>query len=73
MLKILFRFQKCKKNSSEKVFCFPNIRIGIGYVKLSLLRREYLSLPVSVLTDSLKILHITIRHFLQLSYVHSDQ
>ena len=38
-----------------------------------LLIREYFSSAVNVLTNSLKILHLTKRDFLQLSYLQSDQ
>ena len=41
--------------------------------KLSLLRREYLSSAVNVLTKSLKILNITKTDFCKLSYLQSDQ
>ena len=57
----------------EKVFCFWDNSIWIGFVKLSLLRREYLSSAVNVLTNSLKIFHSTKTDFSQLNYVHSDQ
>ena len=42
-------------------------------MKLSLLRIEYLSSAVKVLTNSQKILHNTKRDFSQLIYVHNDQ
>ena len=38
-----------------------------------LLRREYLSSAVNVLTNSRKILHITKIDFFQLKFLHSDQ
>ena len=41
--------------------------------KLSLLRREYLSSAVNVLTNCPKIFHITKIDFFQLNCVHSDQ
>ena len=49
----------------EKVFCFWENSIWIGCVKLSLLRREYLSWAVNVLTNSLKTLHSTKTDFFQ--------
>ena len=58
---------------SEKVFCFWDNSLWIGCVKLSLLRREYLSSAVNVLTNSLKILHSTNLDFSQLNYVQIDQ
>ena len=56
-------FKNAEKNS-EKVFCFRDTCIWIGCVKLSLLRREYLPSALSVLGNSLEILHITNRDFL---------
>ena len=46
-----------------KTFPFSDISICIGDVKLSLLWREYLLSAVNVLTNSLKLLHITKRDF----------
>ena len=40
---------------------------------MSLLRREYLSAEVNVLTNSPKILHITKRDFIYFNYLRSDQ
>ena len=57
----------------EKVFCFWDNSVWIDCVKLSLLRREYLSSAVNVLTNRLKILHSTNLDFLQLNYVQSNQ
>ena len=47
----------------EQIFC----------LRLSLLRREYLSSGVNMVTNSLKNLDITKRDFFQISCVHSDQ
>ena len=47
----------------EQVFCFWDNFIGIGCFKLSLLRREYLSWAINVLTKSLKTLHMIKRDF----------
>ena len=77
-----YLFWKCSKlnldcntaeKNSENVFCFRDNSIGISCVKLSLLRREYLSSAVSVLTTSPKILHITKADFFQSICVHIDQ
>ena len=57
----------------EKAFSFWDTSIWIGCVKLSLLRREYFSSSVNMLTNSLQILHSTKRNFFQLNYLHSDQ
>ena len=65
-------FKNAKKNS-EKFFCFWDNCIWIGCVKLSLLRREYLPSALSVLGNSLEILHITNRNFLKVNCLHSDQ
>ena len=42
-------------------------------IKLSLLRTQYLSSEVGVLTNSIKIFHFTKTDFFQLNYLHSDQ
>ena len=42
-------------------------------VNFSLLRREYLSSAVNVLTNSLKVLYITKGGFYQLNYVENEQ
>ena len=65
-------FKKAQENW-EKVFCFYDNSIWIGWVNLSVLRRKYLSSAVNVLTNSLKILHSTNIDFLQLNYIQSDQ
>ena len=65
-------FENAAKKS-EKVFCFRHNCIWIGCVKLSLLRREYLPSALSVLGNSLEILHITNRNFLKVNCLHSDQ
>ena len=53
----------------QKVFIFLDNCIWIGWVKLSLLRREYLSSAVIVLTNSVKILHITKRDSFRLNFL----
>ena len=61
------------EKNSEKVFSFPDNCIWIGSVKLSLLKREYLSSALSLLIKSLEILHVTNRDFLQDNFLNSDQ
>ena len=61
------------RKNSEKYFYFWDNYIWIGCVELSLLRTEYLSSVVNVLTNSLKILYITYRDSLQLNSPDSAQ
>ena len=62
------------KNNSEKSSCFLNNCILIDSIKLSLLRKEHLSLEFNVLRNSPKILHMTKRaFFFQLNFLHRDQ
>ena len=70
-VKTLTKFQTFRK-TSEKYFCFWDNCIWTGCVKLSLLRTEYLSSALIVLTKSLNILHITNRDFLKLYCLHID-
>ena len=56
------------KKIPENFFCFWNNCVWIGCVKLSLLRRAYLSSTLSVLTNSLKILHMTKRDFFRTQF-----
>ena len=71
-LKFNLDFKNAEKNQ-EKVFWFWDNWIWIGCVKLSPLRREYLSSAVNkLLTNSLKILHITKSTFSKLNILHSD-
>ena len=62
-----------KKKNWEKVFAFWDNCIWRCCHKLSLLRREYLSSAVNVLTNSPVILHITERDFFQPNCLYSDQ
>ena len=62
-----------QKKIEKNLFCFWYNCIWIGFVNLSLLRREKLWLGVNVFTNSLKILHITKRGFFQLNCLHIDQ
>ena len=57
----------------EKRFCFWDNCISIGCCKYCLLRAEYLSRAVNVLTNGLKVLHLTKSNFSKLSWLHSDQ
>ena len=56
-----------------QILSFWDNCIWIGCLTLSLLRREYLSSAVSVLTNSVKTIHITSRDFFELNCLHSDQ
>ena len=80
-MKVIF-FWKCSEFNEnlrnaeknwEKVFSFWDTSILIGCIKLPPLRREYLSLAVNVLTNSLKILDNSKRYFFQLNYARNDQ
>ena len=62
VLKISSIFQIFRRKLGKKFFFWDNC-IWNGCVKLSLLRREYLSSAVNVLTNSVKIFHITKRDF----------
>ena len=57
----------------KKLFFFRDNGVRIGSVKLSLLRREYLSSAVNVLTNSYKALRLTKTDFFRLNYVPNDQ
>ena len=65
--------QTKKKKNWEKGFRFWDNINWIGCVKLSLLRREYLSSAVNVLTSRIKVLHRTNIDFFQLNYVQRDE
>ena len=64
-------FENATKNW-EKAFCFWDNCVRIGCIKLSLLRREYLSSGVNVLTNSYKALHLTKTDFFRLNYLSND-
>ena len=51
-------------------FCDNGVRIRC--VKLSLLRREYLSSAVNVLTNTYKALHLTKNDFFPINYLEND-
>ena len=74
-------FQKCSKlnldfeilnENLEKAFCFWDNSIWIGCVNLSLLRWEYFSSAVNMLTNSYHVLHITKKDIFQLIYFQND-
>ena len=72
MLKILCRYQKGNEFSLN-FFSFLDKFISIGCGKLSLLRREYLSSEVHVLTNSPEISDLTKRNVFQLNLFQSDK
>ena len=57
----------------RKRFLFGDICVRIYCVKLSLLRREYLSSTVNVLTNRYKALRLTKPDFFRLTYLPNDQ
>ena len=57
----------------RKSFLFGDVCVRIDCVKLSLLRREYLSSAVNVLTNSYKALRLTKTDFFRLNYLPNDQ
>ena len=64
-------FENARK-TSEKAFCFWDNCFWIGCVKYSLLRREYRSSAVNVLTNTYKALLLTKTVFFRLNYLHND-
>ena len=72
ILKIEFKFTKCKEKL-ENIFFFWDNCIKKCYYKFSLLRREYLLSAVNGLTNSPTILHIIQREFLNLICLGRDQ
>ena len=61
------------QNKTTKNFGFSDNYLWMGCIKLSLLGREHLSWALIVLTNSLKLLHITKRDFSQLNCPPVDQ
>ena len=61
------------KKNQEKVLSFWDNCMWMGCFKLSLFGREHLSTALIVLTNTLKLLHITKRDFLQLNCIPVDQ
>ena len=62
-----------QKKKIRKSFVFRDNCVQIGSVKLCLLRREYLSSAVNVLTNSYKALRLTKTDFFRLNYLPNDQ
>ena len=56
----------------EKLLVFEIIASELRDVKLSLLRRKYLSSAVNVLTNTYKALHLTKTDFFRLNYLQID-
>ena len=69
----LMQISEISQKNSEKAFCFSDNCVRIGCVKFSLLRREYLSSAVNVLTNSYKALRLTKTDFFRLNYLPNDQ
>ena len=67
------KFNQAFKNAETNFFFFWNNCIWIGYLKFSVLKRGYLSSAINMLTNIFKTLHITMRYFLQLNWLHSEQ
>ena len=65
-------FKNAKKNW-QKVSCFSDNCIWFGCLKLSPLRREYVSWAVNALANSVRSFHINMRDFFQPNCLHSDQ
>ena len=70
--KVHLHFKNTEKNV-RKCFCFIDNSIWIGYVELSMLRREYLSSAANDLTNGAEILDITNRDFFQLIFLLTDE
>ena len=68
-------FQKCSKKFRKSFFFFFWLDncILIGCAKFSLLRREYWSSEINMLTSSSKILSITQKDIQELIFIHIDQ
>ena len=64
---------KMQEKIEKKLFVFRDNCVRIGCVKLSLLRREYLSSAVNVLTTSYKALRLTKTDIFRLNYLPNDQ
>ena len=62
-----------KEKKRKSFFFFEIIGSEYGCFKLSLLRREYLSSAVNVLTSSYKALHLTKTDFFRLNYLPNDR
>ena len=64
---------KMQEKIAKKVFVFEIIASELVFAKLSLLRREYFSSAVNVLTNSSKALRLTKTDFFILNYIPDDQ
>ena len=62
-----------QKKIEKMLFFLRDNCIGIGCVKLSQVRREYLPSALCLLGNSVEILHVTNRRFLPVNCLHSDQ
>ena len=62
-----------QKKKIRKSFLFGDNCVRIACIILSLLRREYLSSAVNVLTNSYKALRLTKTDFFRLNYLPNDQ
>ena len=67
------QISKIATKNWEKAFFFWDNLVRIALVKLSLLKIEYLSSAVNVLTNSYKALHLTKTDFFRLNYLPNDQ
>ena len=67
------QISKMQEEIDKKLFVFIDNGVQLGCVKLSLLRREYLSSALSVLTNSFKALCLTKTDFFRLNYIPDDQ
>ena len=56
----------------KKLRVFLDNGVRIGCLKLCLLRREYLSSAVNVLTNTYKAFHLTKTDFFRLNYLQND-
>ena len=61
-----------EREIEKKAFCYGDNSVLIDCVKLSLLKREYLSSAVNLFTNSYKVLRITTRDIFQLFSLQND-
>ena len=71
-MKLIVDFQNAGKNP-ENVFSFWDNCMWMGCIKLSVFGREHVCTALIVLTNSLQLLHITKRDFLELNCLPVDQ
>ena len=67
------QISKMQEEIDKKLFVFIEDGVRIGCVKLSVLRREYLSSALNVLTNSYEALRLTKTEFFRLNYLPNDQ